>query len=175
MQRRSVTETPKGTLTRLDSWSSRKNAPVVASKPTRSDPAGPRAAQITQVVEYVLQLSGQEHDATLAAAGATVFTDNCAACHMEDGSGDRAQGAPKLTDAVWLYGGDREALTATVTNSRKGVMPAWGKTHDDARIWAMVAFLQKLPALDPTQYQILTARAEPMTGHAGHTEEGMAP
>lgn len=36
-------------------------------------------------------------------------------------------------------------------------MPAWGKTHDDKRIWAMVAFLQKLPDLTPGQYQILTA------------------
>jgi mono/diheme cytochrome c family protein len=36
-------------------------------------------------------------------------------------------------------------------------MPAWGKTHDDKRIWAMVAFIQKLPELTPEQYQILTA------------------
>ena len=39
-------------------------------------------------------------------------------------------------------------------------MPAWGKTHDDQRIWAMVAFLQKLPEISPAQYQILTARGE---------------
>ena len=36
-------------------------------------------------------------------------------------------------------------------------MPAWGKTHDDKRIWAMVAFLQRLPELTADQYQILTA------------------
>jgi|TARA_B110000914_G_scaffold215003_1_gene218486 mono/diheme cytochrome c family protein len=36
-------------------------------------------------------------------------------------------------------------------------MPAWGKTHDDERIWAMVSFLERLPALTPEQYQILTA------------------
>jgi len=28
-------------------------------------------------------------------------------------------------------------------------MPTWGPTHDDQRIWAMVAFLQKLPELTP--------------------------
>jgi cytochrome c oxidase cbb3-type subunit 3 len=82
--------------------------------------------QIEEVVEYVLQISGQEHDATKAAAGATVFVDNCAACHMEDGSGDQAQGAPRLSDQIWLYGGDRATLTETVTNARFGVMPAWG-------------------------------------------------
>jgi hypothetical protein len=37
-------------------------------------------------------------------------------------------------------------------------MPAWGASHDDARIWAMVAFIQKMPTLTPDQYQILTAR-----------------
>ena len=42
-------------------------------------------------------------------------------------------------------------------------MPAWGPTHDDDRIWAMVAFLQKLPELNQEQYQILTARDESNT------------
>jgi hypothetical protein len=36
-------------------------------------------------------------------------------------------------------------------------MPAWGKTHDDQRIWAMVAFIKQLPTLTPEQYQVLTA------------------
>jgi len=36
-------------------------------------------------------------------------------------------------------------------------MPAWGKTHDDDRIWAMVAFLKRLPTLTKEEYQILTA------------------
>ncbi len=91
--------------------------------------------QIGDVVEYVLQISGQEHDAAKATAGAQVFADNCAACHMDDGSGDRAQGAPKLTDAVWLYGGSREAITETVTYARYGVMPNWNErlTEDDIR------------------------------------------
>ena len=82
-------------------------------------------AQIGEVVEYVLQISGQDHDATKSAAGATLFADNCSACHAEDGKGDRAQGAPNLTDAVWLYGGDRDTITYTVVNARFGVMPSW--------------------------------------------------
>ncbi len=45
-------------------------------------------------------------------------------------------------------------------------MPAWGLTHDDQRIWAMVAFLQKLPELSEMQYQILTARGEDDSDHA---------
>lgn len=99
------------------------------------------ATQIGQVVEHVLALSGQEHDAALAAEGATVYLDNCSACHMEDGSGDRAQGAPKLSDAIWLYGGSREAITQTVTNSRFGVMPNWNERLSEDEIRAVAFYV----------------------------------
>jgi cytochrome c oxidase cbb3-type subunit 3 len=92
--------------------------------------------QIAQVAEHVLAISGQEHDATAAAAGATVYVDaGCNGCHMDDGSGDRSQGAPNLTDAIWLYGGTREAIIETVTYSRYGVMPDWNErlTEDEIR------------------------------------------
>jgi cytochrome c oxidase cbb3-type subunit III len=101
-------------------------------------------AQIDEVVQYVLQLSGQEHDAALAANGATVFADNCAACHGEAGLGDRAQGAPNLTDAIWLYGGDVAALTESVTNARFGVMPAWNSRLSEAEIRAVAAYVHQL-------------------------------
>ena len=97
--------------------------------------------QIDQVVQYVLQISGQEHEAALASEGAVVFTDNCAACHMEDGTGDRAQGAPNLTDAIWLYGGDQATLTETVTNARFGVMPSWTGCLSESDIRAVAAWV----------------------------------
>ena len=97
--------------------------------------------QIDQVVQYVLQISGQEHEAALASEGAVVFTDNCAACHMEDGTGDRAQGAPNLTDAIWLYGGDKATLTETVTNARFGVMPSWTGRLSEADIRAVASWV----------------------------------
>jgi cytochrome c oxidase cbb3-type subunit 3 len=92
-------------------------------------------AQIGQVVEYVLKLSGQDHDAAAAGQGMTVFADNCTACHMEDGTGDRSQGAPNLVDAVWLYGNSREAITESVFYARFGVMPDWSQrlTEDEIR------------------------------------------
>jgi cytochrome c oxidase cbb3-type subunit 3 len=97
--------------------------------------------QIDQVVQYVLQLSGQEHDAGLATEGATVYADNCSACHAEDGTGDRAQGAPNLTDAIWLYGGDVEAVTESVANARFGVMPGWTGRLSEADIRAVAAWV----------------------------------
>lgn len=100
--------------------------------------------QISQVVEYVLKISGQEHDAALATEGATVFADNCAACHGETGAGDRVQGAPNLTDAIWLYGGARETLTETVYNARFGVMPPWAGRLSEAEIRAVATYVHSL-------------------------------
>lgn len=101
-------------------------------------------AQIEEVVEHVLAISGQEHDATKAAAGATVFADNCAACHTEAGTGDRAQGAPNLTDAIWLYGGDRATITHTVTYARFGVMPSWTGRLSEDEIRAVATYVHGL-------------------------------
>ncbi len=100
--------------------------------------------EISQVVQYVLQLSGQDHDGALAGDGAVVFEDNCAACHMEDGTGDRFQGAPNLTDAIWLYGGSADAITHTVTNSRFGVMPNWNERLSEAEIRAVSTYIHQL-------------------------------
>jgi cytochrome c oxidase cbb3-type subunit 3 len=97
--------------------------------------------QIAQVAEHVLAISGQDNDATLAAEGATVFADNCAACHMDDGSGDRTQGAPKLTDAIWLYGGSREKIIETVTKARFGVMPNWNQRLSEDEIRAVAYYV----------------------------------
>ncbi|MBA3908429.1 MAG: cytochrome-c oxidase, cbb3-type subunit III [Rhodobacter sp.] len=91
--------------------------------------------QIGQVTEYVLGLSGQDNDAAMATDGAVIFAENCAACHMANGSGDRTQGAPALNDAIWLYGGTREAITETIYKARFGVMPNWNArlTEDEIR------------------------------------------
>lgn len=95
--------------------------------------------EIAALAEYVLQVSGQEHDAALASTGQPLFEENCVACHSEQATGDREQGAPNLTDAIWLYGRERETITATITNSRFGVMPAWKGRITDAQI-KQVAF-----------------------------------
>ena len=100
--------------------------------------------QITATAEYVLSLSGTDHDPALAAAGASLFADNCAVCHGETGLGDREQGAPNIADAIWLYGQDREGLIQTITYSRFGVMPAWGQRLSDADVRAVSAYVHAL-------------------------------
>ncbi|WP_095589464.1 cytochrome-c oxidase, cbb3-type subunit III [Actibacterium ureilyticum] len=100
--------------------------------------------QIDQVVAFVQSLSGQDHDAALATEGAVVFEENCISCHMEDGTGDRAQGAPNLTDAIWLYGGSADAIKYTVENARFGVMPNWNERLSEAEIRAVASYVHQL-------------------------------
>lgn len=100
--------------------------------------------EIDQVVNFVMSLSGDAQDASKVAAGAVVFEDNCAACHAEDGTGDREQGAPNLADAIWLYGGDYKTLSETVNNARYGVMPAWNTRLTEWQIRAVTAYVHQL-------------------------------
>jgi len=100
--------------------------------------------EIAATVEYVLQLSGRDHDAGLAGQGALLFEEQCSACHGEAGEGIRDLGAPRLSDAIWLYGGDRETLTQTITYSRFGVMPPWGARLDEDEIKAVTLYLHQL-------------------------------
>ncbi|MBC7154189.1 MAG: cytochrome-c oxidase, cbb3-type subunit III [Rhodobacteraceae bacterium] len=100
--------------------------------------------EITQAANHVRAISGQSHDAGLAAKGAVVFADNCAVCHGENGEGNRALGAPTLNDAIWLYGGDMKTLTETITNARFGVMPSWQQRLREADIRAVAIYVHQL-------------------------------
>lgn len=100
--------------------------------------------QITQVVDYVLSLSDLPHNAVSAAAGQEVFADNCAACHADDGTGDRSQGAPNLADAVWMYGDERATITRIVSEGPFGVMPAWSGRLSEADIRAVAVYVHGL-------------------------------
>ncbi len=100
--------------------------------------------EIDQVVQHVLNISGQQHDATLAAAGVEVFDYNCSSCHGIDGEGDIFAGAPALNNAIWLYGGDEATIHATVMNSRFGIMPGFGERLPAAQVRAVAAYVHQL-------------------------------
>jgi cytochrome c oxidase cbb3-type subunit III len=102
------------------------------------------AAQIDAVVQHVMAISGQEHDAVLASDGAVIYAENCAACHGEAGEGNRDLGAPTLTDAIWLYGGDKDSITYSVVNARAGVMPNWNTRLSEADIRSVAIYVHGL-------------------------------
>lgn len=98
-------------------------------------------AQISDVADYVLALSD---GGAAAGAGADLFAENCAACHGDSGEGIAELGAPRLSDAIWLYGGDRATIVETITNSRAGVMPAWGGRLDEVTIKQLAVYVHSL-------------------------------
>ena len=104
--------------------------------------------QIDEVTQFVLSLSGQPHDQAAAEAGAVVFEEQCIACHAEDGTGDRMQGAPDLTDAVWLYNVNGQADEATIRriihDGPFGVMPAWAGRLSESHIRAVATYVHGL-------------------------------
>lgn len=80
-------------------------------------------ADVSDVADYVLSLSGSPHDAAAATRGAAKFVA-CAACHGPDGKGNIAIGSANLTDDVWLHGRGKDAILAMVNNGKTNVMPA---------------------------------------------------
>jgi len=98
-------------------------------------------AQVQDAVSFVRTISHQEQRSASSQRGAALFAANCAVCHGPEGKGGRPVGAPNLTDGIWLYGGSRDAITQTVTNSRHGVMPAWGKQLDATTIKMLAAYV----------------------------------
>ncbi|HEX5961137.1 MAG TPA: cytochrome-c oxidase, cbb3-type subunit III [Rhodanobacteraceae bacterium] len=99
---------------------------------------------VDNLAEYVLEISGQPHDARMAAAAEPVFKSTCAACHGADGKGNQGIGAPNLTDAVWLHGGSRADIHKTIHDGRQGHMPNWDKRLGEDDIHVTAAYVYSL-------------------------------
>lgn len=80
---------------------------------------------VQDVTQFVLSLSGAEHDAEAAARGEGQYRTFCVACHGPEGKGNPALGAPDLTNDIWLYGGTAERIAYTLRNGRNGNMPSF--------------------------------------------------
>jgi len=86
-------------------------------------------ADIDDVVEYILKISGQPHDDAAATRGKDVYADRgvCYDCHAGDAQGVSDYGTPALTGrgGSWLYGGDRATLYKSAFDGRHGLCPSW--------------------------------------------------
>ena len=99
---------------------------------------------VEQVVAYVQQLSGQQADATRAAAGETHFQTVCSACHGMDGKGNPLLGAPNLTDGTWLYGSDAASIREAVLKGRNNQMPAFEERLGEQRVRLLAAYVLRM-------------------------------
>jgi cytochrome c oxidase cbb3-type subunit 3 len=98
-------------------------------------------AQIGDLTEYVVALSGGKADRAAAARAAPLFAQQCVSCHGATGKGDVKQGAPDLTDNEWLYGSDHAAISGQITNGRGGVMPSWSHRFNPETLKALAVYI----------------------------------
>ena len=94
---------------------------------------------IEQVGDYVLRLAdGVDEDHP----GKAAFDLYCAVCHGADGGGNTLLGASRLSDRIWLYGGDPQSIHESLINGRFGVMPAFDEQRlDDTQLQLILALL----------------------------------
>jgi mono/diheme cytochrome c family protein len=107
-------------------------------------------------------------DTAMIARGAREYR-GCAGCHGAPGRhpGAIAKGlwpeAPDLAKSAddWTP----EQLYWIIKNGIKfSSMPAWGPTRDEATLWALTAFVHKLPKLSAADYAAMTAPANADSG-----------
>lgn len=102
------------------------------------------SAEIGDLVEYIFNLSGNAADNAAVARAAPLYELHCVSCHGPDGRGDQVQGAPNLTDAIWLYGGERAEIARTLRHGRGGVMPSWQGRLSDEQMTALSVYVHSL-------------------------------
>jgi mono/diheme cytochrome c family protein len=102
-------------------------------------------------------------DAAMIAQGAREYR-GCTGCH---GAPGRPPGA--IAKGLWPEAPDLaktaddwtpEELYWIIKNGLKFTsMPAWGPSRDEATLWALTAFVHKLPNLSAADYAAMTAQA----------------
>lgn len=116
------------------------------------------------------------HDSSLIAKGAEHYAAMCTGCHLAPGMEEselRAGLYPQPPKLAEQSGEDPAEQFWIIKHGLKlTAMPAWGQTHDDAAIWALVAFVQQLPGMTPQAYAAATgAHAEGESHHHHHGNE----
>ncbi|MCZ2439493.1 MAG: cytochrome-c oxidase, cbb3-type subunit III [Burkholderiales bacterium] len=101
------------------------------------------SADVRNVAQYVLSLSGSPHNSVAAQLGREKFVA-CAACHGADGKGNQALGAPNLTDKVWLHGWGEDAIVSAITNGRNNLMPPQASRLSPEQVHVLAAYVWSL-------------------------------
>jgi cytochrome c oxidase cbb3-type subunit III len=102
-------------------------------------------AEIRNLVQYLLQLQGQPHQAAAAGEGRTIYFDaakaNCADCHGETAQGNPSYGAPDLTTDTWQTGDDAQVFFQAIYFGQHRIMPGWIGTLSLGQIRALALYV----------------------------------
>ncbi len=100
-------------------------------------------AEISELANYVLSLSGSPHNEIKAYSGKKRFSA-CASCHGVDGKGNKLLGAPNLADDYWLHGWGEAAIANIIKNGKTNVMPTQASKLTPEQIHVVSAFVLSL-------------------------------
>jgi mono/diheme cytochrome c family protein len=102
-------------------------------------------------------------DPQLLRAGLVQYHQMCATCHGAPGVNISEIGQGLNPDPPELSDVGRDEPEETFWIVKNGIkmtgMPAFGVTHTDDEIWAIVAFTRKMGKLNPQQYQAMAQQA----------------
>jgi mono/diheme cytochrome c family protein len=124
---------------------------IIVQLRERSIAVRARALEVPNLEDPTRILAGAEHYAAL-----------CVGCHLAPGvtkSDIRSGLYPHPPNLAQEDPDEPRRVFWTIKHGIKmSAMPAWGKSFDDAAIWELVAFLQKMPAMAPDAYDRLTVK-----------------
>jgi mono/diheme cytochrome c family protein len=99
-------------------------------------------------------------DGARISAGARRYAALCVECHLAPGV-TQSQLRPGLYPHPPNLGQQeprdaRREFWVIKHGIKMSAMPAWGRTLDDASVWELVAFVQRMPRLSPEDYRLLS-------------------
>jgi mono/diheme cytochrome c family protein len=150
----------------------------------------PHGQLVSWVFNTTMQRSVRLHAAGIAApanltarasSGFGDFDEMCVECHSAPGMerGEAGKGLnprpPRLVNAARRWS-PSELFWIVKNGIRMTGMPAFGPTHDDDTLWAIVAFVQQLSSLSPEQYKSMrltndaAPKAHDHSGEENHSD-----
>jgi mono/diheme cytochrome c family protein len=114
---------------------------------------------VSSIKHYAKESSMPDlEDSSLIATGFEHFKEMCITCHGAPGEYRSEIGRglnPEAPDLVRTTGkwSDAELFWILKNGIKMTGMPAFGITHSDDKIWAMVAFVRHLQKMTPEEYQ----------------------
>jgi mono/diheme cytochrome c family protein len=105
----------------------------------------------------------QLSDKGMVADGASHYSEMCTGCHLAPGMTENEMRPGMNPKPPVLADFPPEDPAEQFWIVKHGIkmtgMPAWGATHSDDEIWAIVSFLQKLHGMSPEHYRALVKAA----------------
>jgi cbb3-type cytochrome c oxidase subunit III len=151
------------------------------AKPYAGEPIAPLVpAEITDVTEFVLSLSGRASDRDAAIRGKAIYDGKggCYDCHGGDGRGDPGIGAPNLGDSIWLYGdGSARSIAESIAYGRAGICPAFSSRITPLEARAIAIYVASLSHVDPAMLHVDPAKShvDPAKSHVDPAKSRVDP